>query len=101
MRNRGTSSNGGTFSPETIDAVWSKGQIVPGHNNNVQRKDKCGAWIKYSNYGDTTPKGSGWQIDHIFPVSMGGSDDLSNLQPLQWQNNEAKSDYLEGQWSPA
>ncbi len=96
MRKRNTSSRGGGFDAETIQAVWEKGRIVLGADPRFKRKDVCGAWIERSAYGDTVDFGSGWEIDHIKPVSSGGTDDLYNLQPLQWQNNRSKGDYESG-----
>jgi len=77
-----------SFTKETIDAVWRKGRIVPGNDPNVTRKDACGAWIRRIEYGNRQSQ-YGWEIDHIDP---NGSDALSNLQPLQWENNVDKSD---------
>jgi len=50
-------------------------------------------------YGDTS-SGHGWEIDHVYPASKGGGDELNNLQPLQWSNNRSKSDHYP-QWSCA
>lgn len=55
------------------------------------RGDDCGALMVYSAYGDRSSS-FGWEIDYIMPESKGGTDDLSNLRPLQWQNNASKGD---------
>ena len=75
------------FSEKMIQDVWEKGIVVLGNDPKKWRKDQCGAWISRSQYGNRDSQ-YGWEIDHISP---GGEDILSNLRPLQWQNNVAKS----------
>lgn len=78
--------------------VWTHGQVVKGYAPDEVRKDACGAFMIYNDYGKQSLYG--WQIDHICPASilreLGYSedviDDVQNLRPMQWQNNESKSD---------
>jgi len=79
------------FDQQTIIAVWSKATIIPGHDQNKLRKDRCGMWIRFADYGNVNSD-VGWEIDHEKPVAKGGTDDLSNLQPLHWCNNRGKGD---------
>ena len=86
-RNQNTRRDGSAFDEATIEAVWKKAE-----SSNVfgSAKDVCGASMRRSKYGKTEQWG--WEIDHIKPVALSGLDDLSNLQPLQWENNRGKSD---------
>ena len=90
-RHPNTTDRGGAFPPQTIHAVWQKGYAVPGRDPALWRADRCGALMQYNAYGDTSSK-TGWEVDHILPVARGGTDDLVNLQPLQWENNRRKGD---------
>jgi 5-methylcytosine-specific restriction endonuclease McrA len=97
MRFYNTNADGESFDEATIEAVWQKAiyytVLPPGF-----RKDYCGAKIQRNKYGII--ERYGWEIDHIKPVEQGGTDDLSNLRPLHWENNRAKGDsYPDSAWA--
>ena len=70
-------------------SVWAKGKIAEGYNGNFYRRDACGSWMQYTAHGETLSH-FGWEIAYILPPEKGGTDDLSNLVPLQWQNHRNK-----------
>lgn len=80
------------FDEDMIDKIWNKGVVVKGYNPDLYRQDSCGAWMMRSEYG-SADNILGWVIDHVYPISKGGADDLINLRPLQYQNNISKSDF--------
>jgi CRISPR/Cas system Type II protein with McrA/HNH and RuvC-like nuclease domain len=89
-RKYSTDVEGKPFDREMIDKVWEKGIKIEGVKSSSLRKDKCGVVIAKIHYGDMVDYG--WEIDHIKPISKGGTDSLSNLQPLFWENNRYKKD---------
>lgn len=82
---------GHPFSEDMIQKIWEKAQEIPGEDPALVRKDICGAVIHRHEFRHSSkPLSFGWEIDHIKPLSQGGTDDYFNLQPLHWENNLAK-----------
>jgi hypothetical protein len=87
-RQPGTTIAGEVFDRATIQKVWVKAKQELWFT--YYKRDTCGALIRKDDYGSETAYG--WEIDHIKPVSQGGTDDLDNLQPLHWENNRHKGE---------
>lgn len=81
--------NKSIFSEATINEVWNKGTIVPNFEPTRFRKDFCGAWMIREAYGQNNNM-YGWEIDYVLPLSNGGTEDITNLQPMQSTNNRNK-----------
>ena len=72
--------------------VWEKASSVAGYDPDIWLKDFAGAWIRKDSCGLHTKYG--WEVDHLQPLSKGGTNELANLAPLHWQNNQTKgADY--------
>lgn len=81
------------FSESLIQKVWEKALVIENTDPGIYRLDNCGALIKNAFYlKEYTALSMGWGIDLIKPKSKGGTDELSNLQALQWENKEAKGE---------
>lgn len=79
------------YSDSIIKQIWEKGIEVEGYDKNLYRRDASGAWIAFNAYGNRESI-FGWEIDHVYPQSKGGDDNIVNLRPLHWRNNESKGD---------
>ena len=71
--------------------VWQAAKEVPSKDPDEWRLDLCGRLIKFSDHGKRDSQ-FGWEIDHIKPKALKGSDNIENLQALHWENNSAKGD---------
>lgn len=75
-----------------ISKVWSKAATVRGKNPNLYRRDPYNNIMYKPSYGKASEMG--WEIDHIKPVSRGGSDSIYNLQALNTSINRSKGNSL-------
>ena len=79
--------------------IWNKCQISPLYDKEKVRKDSCGAWILYTEFGNSSSP-FGWEIDHICPISklrkygidFEKIDNIINLRALNIKNNRSKGD---------
>lgn len=77
--------------PELIQDVWERASVIPGQDPAMYRRDTCGAVIRRDMFNSNQhPRSQGWEIDHIRPLTKGGSNSAGNLQALQWENNRHK-----------
>jgi hypothetical protein len=88
-------SSGGEFNALEIQAIWEKALGIPRLDMRLWRQDTCGAYMYRYDYGNVKSKW-GWEIDHKYPVAHGGTDVLTNLQALHWENNRRKGDSVTG-----
>jgi 5-methylcytosine-specific restriction endonuclease McrA len=94
IRRTNTDRYGRDWSEVIKIEVWEKGKTIPNYPPDTWRVDPCGNVLQFEEHGNRDSK-FGWEIDHIVPVSKGGADDLSNLQPLHWANNARKGDMVD------
>lgn len=73
----------------TAQYVWRKAKPIKGRNPNLYRQDSFGNTIYKAAYGRNSHLG--WQVDHIYPKSKGGTNARTNLQALQTKANRRKS----------
>lgn len=77
-----------SFNNDRLNQVWDKGQTISGKNPDLYRRDIYGNVMFKPSYGKTSEMG--WNVDHSKPQSLGGTDHLNNLQPMNSRANSAK-----------
>jgi hypothetical protein len=68
--------------------VWMRGRFHYSLNPADWRYDDADNLICWDDYGKANAT-HGWEIDHIVPLSRGGTNALSNLRPLHCRLNRS------------
>lgn len=91
IRKPNTDINGNKFSTAVKKRVWGKASFIDGHPEDIWRRDEFGNVMNWQEFGNHNCE-RGWEIDHINPVSNGGTDNIHNLRPVNWKVNVEKGD---------
>jgi hypothetical protein len=78
------------WTEEELDIIFSKGKVSTVLSSPEYRIDDFGNIIARSAYGNTNIS-VGWEVDHIKPVSEGGSNSIDNLRPLSVFKNRSRN----------
>ena len=76
---------------EKIGQVWQKGAEVSLNDPDEWRKDACGNLIQFDKYEKRDYK-YGWVMKKIKSTNSESTEEMENLQPVQWEVSEAKLD---------
>lgn len=82
--------------PEELKiAAWLRGRVIPNLDpeGKEYRFDDNGNLIQFSQYGNRNSP-FGWEIDHIYPTSLGGLNNSLNVRPLHWRDNASHGGLL-------
>ena len=74
------------------DRVWKLAKPIRRKDPDVYRQDPYHNQMYKKSYGLNSKQG--WEIDHIKPVSRGGSDHIRNLQAMNTAKNRELGDSL-------
>ena len=67
------------YDREVVARAWARAEVIPGNDDELWRKDECGAWIHRLDYGRRSSS-FGWEV---FDPSLGrGDGGISAIRPL-------------------
>ncbi len=68
-------------SPGAVFQVTAAQVCVSGYSKSVRNVSESTKNAVYAEYGITTHSGSTYEMDHLIPLELGGSNDIKNLFP--------------------